>query len=174
MNSMTPGGLGFSMTRTLPPGFRLPRLPRRMRAGLKWAAALLVVAAIAATILAIAGPAGAQVRAPGPAAANWSPSSAGMRPTLSAGLLPTRTAGTQSAGCYADYKAKKDGPLRLHYGVAKLSDSTCGPDLPRSASATLSSRLAADGWRLLTVLSIFGPEGLEGRKDSAGTYFLRY
>ena len=159
------------MTRSLPPGFRLPRLSRRMRTGLKWVAALLVMAALVVAIFLIAGPARAQVRAPAATAApatataEWSPPSR---------LLPTRAAGTEAAGCYADYKAKKDGPLRLHYGVAKLSDSTCGPDQAGTAPATLSSRLAADGWRLLTVLSIFGPEGLEGRKDSAGTYFLRY
>ena len=27
----------------------------------------------------------------------------------------------QAAGCYADYKAKQDNPLRLHYGVAQIS-----------------------------------------------------
>ncbi len=74
-----------------------------------------------------------------------------------------------SAECYADYKAKQDDPLRLHYGVAEVSACDTG-----GAEAELVPRLAADGWTLLTVLSTFGPEGLDERKDSAGAYFLRY
>lgn len=73
------------------------------------------------------------------------------------------------AECYADYKAKQDDPLRLHYGVAQVSSCDRG-----GAEAELAPRLAADGWTLLNVLSTFGPEGLEERKDSAGAYFLRY
>jgi hypothetical protein len=77
-----------------------------------------------------------------------------------------------SAECYADYKAKQDNPLRLHYGVAQVSDAACAN--PKSAKGELSPRLAADGWTVLTVLSTFGPEGLGERKASAGEYFLRY
>ena len=74
-----------------------------------------------------------------------------------------------SAECYADYKAKQDDPLRLHYGVAQVSACDTG-----GAEAELEPRLASDGWTLLMVLSTFGPEGLDERKDSAGAYFLRY
>jgi uncharacterized membrane protein len=77
-----------------------------------------------------------------------------------------------SAACYADYKAKQDAPLRLHYGVAQVSDGACGN--PGSAAGEIAPRLAADGWTLLNVLSVFGPEGLDQRKDSAGPFFLRY
>ncbi len=71
------------------------------------------------------------------------------------------------AQCYVDYKAKMDDPLRLHYGVAEVSDCA-------TAEAELAPRLAANGWTLLTILSTFGPEGLDERKDSAGEYFLRF
>ena len=77
-----------------------------------------------------------------------------------------------SADCYADYKAKKDNPLRLHYGVAEVPDSACKNR--KAAAKAISKRLAADGWQLLRVLSVFGPEGLDQREDSAGRYFLRY
>ncbi len=73
------------------------------------------------------------------------------------------------AECYADYKAKQDDPLRLHYGLAQVS--AC--DLA-GAEAELAPRLAAAGWVLLNVLSVFGPEGLEERKASAADYFLRF
>ncbi|MCR8724323.1 hypothetical protein [Frigidibacter sp. ROC022] len=76
------------------------------------------------------------------------------------------------ADCYADYKAKQDDPLRLQYGVIQLPDSACGSI--RQASAEVSARISRDGWQLLNVLSIFGPEGLDQRRESAGAYYLRY
>jgi hypothetical protein len=80
--------------------------------------------------------------------------------------------GTAAAECFADYKAKREAPLRLHYGVAQLPDGACGS--ARAAAAALAPRLASDGWTLLNILSIFGPEGLDQRKASAGSFFLRY
>lgn len=73
------------------------------------------------------------------------------------------------AECYADYKAKQDDPLRLHYGVAQVS--ACDK---AAAEAELSPRLEAAGWVLLNVLGVFGPEGLEERKARAADNFLRY
>ncbi|WP_342069530.1 hypothetical protein [Yoonia algicola] len=74
------------------------------------------------------------------------------------------------AACYADYKAKQDDPLRLHYGVAEVrGDCSVG-----SAQNQLRDRLAGDGWQLLNVLGVFDDAGLDERKDSAGEFFLRY
>jgi len=84
----------------------------------------------------------------------------------------TLSASAAQAACFADYKAKRDGPLRLHYGVIELPDADCGGR--KAAAAAVSDRLSRDGWTLLNVLSVFGPEGLEERKASAGAYFLRY
>jgi len=80
-------------------------------------------------------------------------------------------AGPAAADCYADYKAKQDNPLRLHYGVAEVSDGNCSRG---GATGELAPRLAAGGWTLLNVLSTFGADGLNERKASAGAYFLRY
>lgn len=76
----------------------------------------------------------------------------------------------QAADCYADYKAKRNDPLKLHYGVARISGA-CNTG---SAKAELASRLAANGWTLLNVLSVFDAGGLQGRKASAGSFYLRY
>lgn len=73
--------------------------------------------------------------------------------------------------CYADYKAKRDDPLRLHYGVAEIAPPC---DQPEAAADELRPRLGSDGWVLLSIVSLFGDEGLEKRRDSAGDYFLRY
>lgn len=75
-----------------------------------------------------------------------------------------------SAACYADYKAKQDAPLQLHYGVMEVPDAACDP---ASAAGVVRGRLR-DGWQLLQIMSVFGPEGLDQRRASAGEYFLRY
>lgn len=75
-----------------------------------------------------------------------------------------------NAACYADYKAKQDDPLRLHYGVAEVS----GDCTVAAAQSQLGDRLNANGWQLLNVLGVFDDAGLDERKDSAGEFFLRY
>jgi hypothetical protein len=84
---------------------------------------------------------------------------------LAFGLAPQVAA----AACYADYKAKQDNPLRLHYGVAQVSECS-----KQAAKAELFPRLAAQGWTLLNIVSVFDDSGLEERKDSAGPNYLRY
>jgi len=86
---------------------------------------------------------------------------------LLVGLLAASPAG---AACYADYKAKRDDPLRLHYGVAELR----GACTTENAANELLPRLAADDWQLLNILGVFEDAGLEERRDGAGDYFLRY
>lgn len=89
-------------------------------------------------------------------------------PALVATLL---IAAPASAACYADYKAKRDAPLQLHYGVAQVSDGACNPS---AAAAEISSRISGDGWQLLTVVSVFDEAGLDARRGSAGEFFLKY
>jgi len=90
-------------------------------------------------------------------------------PILIAALL-CFGAPASAADCYADYKAKQDNPLKLHYGVAELRNG-CSKS---SARNELSKRLNSRGWKLLNVVSVFGPEGLAKRKSSAGSNFLRF
>jgi len=84
-----------------------------------------------------------------------------------AGLVLTTAA---QAACFADYKAKRDDPLRLHYGVAEITGA-CSVD---GARAELTPRLAVDDWQLLSVEGVFDDTGLEERRDSAGENYLRY
>lgn len=92
-----------------------------------------------------------------------------LAPFLTALAVLFALCGPASADCYADYKAKQDNPLRLHYGVAQVA--ACDK---KAAAAELRPRLEQAGWKLLNVLSVFGPEGLSERKGSAGDYFLRF
>ena len=74
------------------------------------------------------------------------------------------------AACFADYKASRENPLELQYGVAEIRGECSVP----AAEQELEPRLASDGWQLLGVLSTFDESGLEERRESAGEYFLRY
>jgi hypothetical protein len=96
-----------------------------------------------------------------------------MRQVLACGLLAFALALTAQAGaaaCYADYKAKRDNPLRLHYGVMELRGQ-CSRSAARSEVA---GRLQRAGWTLLNVVSVFDDSGLRSRRGSAGQYFLRF
>ncbi|WP_238380943.1 hypothetical protein [Alkalilacustris brevis] len=77
-----------------------------------------------------------------------------------------------AAQCFADYKAKRDNPLQLHYGVAEVSPAACGS--VTQAAQELRPRLAAEGWELLNVVSVFDEGGLAERQENAGQYYLRF
>lgn len=93
-----------------------------------------------------------------------------MKHLLSFLFVSVITATATQAACYADYKAKQDDPLRLHYGVAEVA----GDCDKATAENQLRDRLSQANWQLLNVLGVFDDAGLEERKDSAGEYFLRY
>lgn len=89
-------------------------------------------------------------------------------PTLSAFALVLLAAAAE-AECFVDYKAKRDDPLRLHYGVMRLPDAACADPAP-----AVGRRLAGDGWQLLTIMGTFDASGAEQRRGDAGEYYLRY
>jgi len=93
-----------------------------------------------------------------------------MKTLLSSILALGLMVSAAHAACYADYKAKQDNPLRLHYGVAEVR----GDCSVRNAQSQLSDRLSSAGWELLNVLSVFEDAQLDDKKDSAGEYFLRF
>jgi len=87
-----------------------------------------------------------------------------LRPLLLSALL-TGLAGAAQAACYA----RRDNPLKLHYGVMQVGSCDRG-----AAQGEVASRLAANGWTLLNVLSVFDESGLEARKANAGQFYLRF
>ncbi|MEM1006104.1 MAG: hypothetical protein AAF496_02160 [Pseudomonadota bacterium] len=89
--------------------------------------------------------------------------------SLLVSVLITVVPAALAAQCYADYKAKQDNPLRLHYGVIQVASCT-----KSEAQSEVAGRLSAAGWTLLNVQSVFGPEGLDQRKANAGQFYLRY
>ena len=96
----------------------------------------------------------------------------GMKHTALALAVLLGAALPAQAACYADYKAKRDNPLRLHYGVMQLPDPACAS--LAAAEDAVRARLAPADWQLLNVVGLFGDEGLEQRRESAGDFFLRF
>ena len=78
---------------------------------------------------------------------------------------------TANAACYASYKAKRDDPLKLHYGVMQLPDQQCTPKAATQASAL---RLLPHGWILLNLLTVSLTIPTPTQKENAGENFLRY
>lgn len=76
------------------------------------------------------------------------------------------------AACYADYKAKRENPLNLHYGVIKIDSNPCA--MSDRVRSIVASRVGAAGWELLQVQSVFDDSGLERRRKDAGQFFLRF
>lgn len=91
-------------------------------------------------------------------------------PTLAAIGTVLALSGPAAAACFADYKAKQDNPLRLHYGIVEIRGA-CNAG---AAAAEISGRISSDGWELLNVVSVFDETGLDERRQSAGQYYLRY
>lgn len=75
------------------------------------------------------------------------------------------------AACFASYKAKRDDPLKLHFGVAEIAGDDCSV---AGANEELGPRLKKDGWKLLSIVEIVPQEKLEEVQERAGQYFLRY
>lgn len=97
---------------------------------------------------------------------------AAMRILLQALVATVLLALPASAQCYADYRAQQGSPVRFHYGVAELPASACGTI--QAAESQLRPRLQQHGWILVDVLSTFGPEGLDSRRERAGQFHLRF
>ncbi|WP_375260589.1 hypothetical protein [Palleronia sp.] len=73
------------------------------------------------------------------------------------------------ADCLVDYKAKRDRPLQLHYGVIRLDDAECA-----DPAQAIARRIAVEGWTLLTVMGRLSEADAQERQDDAGAYYLRY
>ncbi|QDC08103.1 hypothetical protein FHY55_02095 [Oceanicola sp. D3] len=88
-----------------------------------------------------------------------------------AALALALAAAPAGAACYAEYKAKQDNPLKLHYGVMELGNA-CPPR--GEAQAQIAARLQRGGWVLLNVISLFEGTPSKAQQQNAGSNFLRY
>ncbi|MEM7752039.1 MAG: hypothetical protein AAF230_01430, partial [Pseudomonadota bacterium] len=68
---------------------------------------------------------------------------------LAAFAFATVFASSAQAACYADYKAKQENPLKLHYGVVQVDISPCA--MSQTVTRQVRQRLQSAGWQLLQV-----------------------
>lgn len=94
-----------------------------------------------------------------------------LRQICLAAAFAASTASAADAQCYAEYKAKRDDPLRLHYGIVALSG-----DCPSRGTAerAVAARLAPAGWQLLTIVGLQSAPPTEDQRSDAGAHYLRY
>ena len=85
-------------------------------------------------------------------------------------VFMSTVAEVSAADCLFAYKAKRDNPLQLHYGVIAIQGECSASAAKQEASA----RLAANGWSLLVLLERVDSRKLNQYKETAGDYFLRY
>ena len=89
---------------------------------------------------------------------------------LAAGL--SAAASGASAACYAEYKARRDAPYGLHYGIMLLSDGGC-PGRGEAEQA-VRARLQAGGWALLDLTGLSQSEPSAQKRENAGAFYLRF
>ncbi len=93
-----------------------------------------------------------------------------LKPILAALALSVLAAPLHAA-CYADYRASMANPFSLHYGIVEVPQNACSVG---AASSVVAARLAAQGWTLVQVVSVFDDSGLASRRADAGQYYLRF
>lgn len=91
-----------------------------------------------------------------------------LLPLILALLLPAAA----QAQCYAEYKAKQDNPLRLHYGILALDSAACPG--PAAAQRAVAQRLSGTGWTLLNVVGLSQAPPSDQQRANAGDFFLRF
>ena len=64
--------------------------------------------------------------------------------TLTLTLLAVAAPQGASAACYADYKAKQDNPLKLHYGVAELTGACANKEAKAELKAATDRKKALE------------------------------
>ncbi len=73
-----------------------------------------------------------------------------------------------AADCYVHYKAKRNSPYGLHYGIVALSGNC-----PSSPAGVVQSRISSGGWTILNVVKVTSSPPSSTEKRSAGSHYYR-
>ena len=91
-------------------------------------------------------------------------------PILSLALIAALAVPAQAA-CYAEYRASRQNPVQLAYGVAEIRGGSCDA---QSAAQYLQARLAQSGWTLQNVLSTVNSNAAPANSGYTGGHYLNY
>lgn len=75
------------------------------------------------------------------------------------------------AACYAEYRAARQNPVQLAYGLAEIRGGACNA---QSAAQYLQARLAQSGWTLQNVLSTVQSNSAPANAGYTGGHYLSY
>lgn len=89
---------------------------------------------------------------------------------LSAALVVFALAlpGAAAADCYVHYKAKRDAPYGLHYGIVQVYGSC-----PSNPAGVVQSRISSGGWTVLNVVKVTTAPPSSREVSSAGSHYYR-
>jgi len=76
-----------------------------------------------------------------------------------------------SAACYAEYRASRQNPVQLAYGLAEIRGGACNA---QAAAQYLQARLAQSGWTLQNVLSTVDSNSAPANAGYTGGHYLSY
>jgi hypothetical protein len=76
-----------------------------------------------------------------------------------------------SAACYAEYRASRQSPVQLAYGVAEIRGGACNA---QAAAQYLQARLAQSGWTLQNVLSTVTSNSAPANAGYTGGHYLNF
>ncbi len=76
-----------------------------------------------------------------------------------------------SAACYAEYRASRQNPVQLAYGIAEIRGGACNA---QAAAQYLQARLAQSGWTLQNVLSTVTSNSAPANSGYTGGHYLSY
>lgn len=73
-----------------------------------------------------------------------------------------------AADCYVHYKAKRNSPYGLHYGIVRVSGGC-----PSSPARVVQSRISSGGWTILNVVKVTTSSPSSSERRSAGSHYYR-
>lgn len=91
-------------------------------------------------------------------------------PILAFAALASLAAPAEAA-CYAQYRATRQNPVQLAYGVAAIPGNTCSA---QAAAQYLQDRLSRSGWTLQNVLSTMTSNSAPANAGYTGGHYLAY
>jgi hypothetical protein len=75
------------------------------------------------------------------------------------------------AACFAEYRASRQNPVQLAYGVAQIPGGNCSA---QAAAQYLQSRLSRSGWTLQNIVSTVSRNSAPANSGYTGGHYLSY
>lgn len=75
------------------------------------------------------------------------------------------------AACYAEYRAQRQSPVQLAFGVAEIRGGACNA---QAAANYLRNTLGRSGWTLSNIVSTVNSNSAPGNSGYTNGHYLRF